>query len=87
VDGDDRVALVVLAREEGADVEVVQRGLQLFNARVDLALDGVVALALGELVENGQVVELRFELVEPADVVVQACQLREQLSGGVGVVP
>jgi hypothetical protein len=87
VDRHDRVALVVLTRQQRADVELLEGLPQSRDPGDDLLLDGLVAFGLRELVEDLQVVEASREVVDLLDVVVEPRQVREQLAGGVGVVP
>ena len=83
----DRVALVVLAREERAQLEPVELAGERGDAALDLGLLGVVALFARQLVQRLEVGEAAFEIVDELDVVADARHLGRHAPGGVGIVP
>ncbi len=83
----DGVVLVVLAGEEGAQLEIVEAAGQVVDEAGELAGDGVVALLHHQLVEDLGVGEASTEVLEQRDVVADGTELRGDPAGRVGVVP
>ncbi len=87
VDLADRVALVVLAGEQRAQLELVELADETGDPLRDLGLDRVVTLLAAELVERLDVGEPLLEADDEVDVVLGPGQLAGHRPGGVGVVP
>jgi len=77
VEGNDRVALVVLAAEQRPDLELLDARAQRSNAVFQLLLDARIVFRLRELVQDRQVLVLARE----------AREARQQRFGGGLVVP
>ena len=77
----------MLAGEQAAQLELVERRVDRSDRRLDLGLLGLVVLVAGELVEHLDVVELLGERVEHREVVADVGVLGVELLGPVLVVP
>ena len=87
VDLADGVALVVVAGEEGLEVEGGQLPVEVGDPGHDLPLERLVALLPGQLVERLEVGQAALQPVDPVDVVLHPGQLGSHLAGGLRVVP
>ena len=87
VDRADRVAVVVLAGEQRAQLQRVELTAERGDAGVDLLLDRVVALLARELGERLEVGDRAVELVDERDVFLELRELGVDLAGAVLVVP
>ena len=89
-DGDDRLALVVLARQQGADLHRLDVLTQLLELGVGFG-DGVGALCplffIGDFVEHRQVVDTLPQLLHAAQLTLGVGQLAGDLLGARLVVP
>ena len=86
-DVDQRLALVVLAREQGADLHRLDVLTQLGQLRVGLGAFLVTTLFGGEFVEHRQVLDALAQLLDPAQFVLRVGQLAGHLLGMGLVVP
>jgi hypothetical protein len=87
MDRHDRVALVVLARQQCAHVELIERNLHGLDAGPDLVFDRGVGLGLRKLVQYREVLEPPGVVVVDLDVVVQPSEVGHEFPRGVGIVP
>ena len=87
VDLADGVALVVLAGEEGLQVDGGEVAVEAGQPAGDLLLQRLVALLAGQLVERLEVGQAALEPLDEVDVVLDAGQLGRHLPGRIGVVP
>ena len=83
----DRVALVVVAGEQGPQLEPVQLVDEGPEAGLDLGLQRLVTLLAGELVERLEVGDPAIETVDELHVFAGPGVSRRQVSGPVGVIP
>ena len=86
-DGHQRLAGVVLAGQQGADLELVDLLAQRDQLALGLGQAGRVALLLGQLVQHAGVVEPAAQLLDPAQVALQVGQPGGELLGALDVVP
>ena len=90
-DRHQRLAGVVLAREQRADLEALDVVAQLGALGVGVGERpdpiGPAALLLGQLVEHGQVVEAAAQLLDAAQVALGVREPAVDLLRGLGVVP
>jgi len=86
-DGDQRLALVVLAGEQGADLERGDVLAQLGALGVRVRDGTLVALVLRELVEHREVVDAAPEVLESPQVTLGVGEPAGDLLCGLGVVP
>jgi hypothetical protein len=74
-DGDQRLARVVLTRQEGADLHLVDRLLERGDLAAHLAQRPGVVLGLGELQQHAGVVEPAAQALQLVDLVVDVGEL------------
>jgi hypothetical protein len=86
-DGHQRLAGVVLTREQGAHLELVDRLAQARQLPLGLGRGRLVALLDGHLVQQPDVVQPAAQLLHPAQVALQVGQLGGQRLRGLDVVP
>ena len=77
----------MLAGEQAAQLELIERGVDRRDRRLDLGLLALVVLVTGQLVEHLDVVELLREPVEDVEVVTDVGVLGVELLGPFLVVP
>jgi len=87
-----RVALVVLAGEQGLQLDPAQPVPEFVDGVGKLLHQPLVGRAFGlgvrsEFVEHPSVVETRPQLVESVEDIDEPAELRRHLAAGVGVVP
>src|SRR5438128_11315594 len=77
----------MLAAEERAQLEPVERGAKLLDLRRDLGLDRLVAFVAPQLEQRLDVGEPALEIVDELYVVTHRGELAAHLAGPVGIVP
>ena len=83
----DRVALVVLAAEQRAELEPVEGAPEIVELRRDLGLDRLVVFLAPELEQRLHVGDAAVEVVDQLDVVAHRGELAAHLARLVGIVP
>ena len=86
-DGHQRLARVVVARQQGADLELVDRLAQGLQLALGLGGGRGVPLLHGHLVQQPDVVEPAAQLLDAAQVALQVGELGGERLGRLDVVP
>jgi hypothetical protein len=86
-DRHERLAGVVLARQQRPHLELVDDGADAGQLALGLGGGGLVALLLGHLVHQGDVVEAAAQLLDPAQVALEVGEPGGDRLSGLDVVP